>query len=98
MFWHNKRCPLAYTAKKVTVYSTVQGQWLNRWKKLVVLTFKTVKTTCRNPNVWFLSIQEKLFKHYIGIGGAITDASAEVFAKMPKAAQQELLTAYYDKK
>jgi len=37
----------------------------------------------------------KLFQEIIGIGGAITDASAEVFAKLPVNKQQELLQAYY---
>src|SRR5579863_7645533 len=36
------------------------------------------------------------FQPYIGIGGALTDASAETFAKLSKDKQQELLTAYYD--
>jgi glucosylceramidase len=36
------------------------------------------------------------FQNYIGIGGALTDASAEIFAKLSKDKQQELLTAYYD--
>ena len=39
----------------------------------------------------------KAFQTFIGVGGAFTDASAEVFAKLPKDKQQELLTAYYDK-
>jgi len=39
---------------------------------------------------------QKTFQTFLGIGGAITDASAEVFAKLPAAKQQELLTAYYD--
>ncbi|WP_374174837.1 glycoside hydrolase family 30 beta sandwich domain-containing protein [Flavobacterium tructae] len=34
---------------------------------------------------------------FLGIGGAITDASAEVFAKLSSKKQQEFLTAYYDK-
>lgn len=38
----------------------------------------------------------KTFQTMIGIGGALTDASAEVFAKLPETAQKELLTAYYD--
>jgi glucosylceramidase len=38
----------------------------------------------------------KTFQTMIGIGGALTDASAEVFAKLPEASQKELLTAYYD--
>lgn len=36
------------------------------------------------------------FQTVLGIGGAITDASAEVFARLPAAAQAELLTAYFD--
>ena len=43
-----------------------------------------------NPN--------KEFQEFIGIGGAITDASAEVFASLSKGRQQELLEAYYGDK
>lgn len=42
-----------------------------------------------NPN--------KTFQTFLGIGGAITDASAEVFAKLSAEKQDELLKAYYDK-
>jgi len=38
----------------------------------------------------------KTFQTFIGIGGAITDASAETFAKLPKEKQQEILQKYYD--
>ncbi|WP_126971637.1 glycoside hydrolase family 30 protein [Gynurincola endophyticus] len=38
----------------------------------------------------------KTFQQFTGIGGAITDASAETFAKLSKDKQQELLHAYYD--
>ncbi|MFQ3173460.1 MAG: O-glycosyl hydrolase [Flavobacterium sp.] len=37
----------------------------------------------------------KTFQTFVGIGGAITDASAEVFAKLSKVKQQEFLQAYY---
>lgn len=37
------------------------------------------------------------FQTFIGIGGAITDASAETFAKLPSVKQQELLQAYFSK-
>ncbi|MBT8258189.1 MAG: glycoside hydrolase family 30 protein [Flavobacteriaceae bacterium] len=37
------------------------------------------------------------FQSFIGIGGAITDASAEVFAQLSPEKQQELLSAYYGK-
>ena len=36
------------------------------------------------------------FQTMIGIGGALTDASAEVFAKLPEAAQKEFFASYYD--
>ena len=39
----------------------------------------------------------KSFQTMLGIGGALTDASAETFYKLPKDKQKELLTAYYDK-
>lgn len=38
----------------------------------------------------------RTFQEFIGIGGAITDASAEIFHKLPEDKQQELLKAYYD--
>ncbi|MDA3862188.1 MAG: glycoside hydrolase family 30 protein [Melioribacteraceae bacterium] len=41
-----------------------------------------------NPN--------KTFQTFLGIGGAITDASAEVFAELPIEKQDEFLKAYYD--
>jgi glucosylceramidase len=36
------------------------------------------------------------FQTLLGIGGALTDASAETFAKLPVTAQKQVLTAYYD--
>jgi len=38
----------------------------------------------------------KTFQTFVGIGGAITDASAETFAKLPKDKQDEILQQYYD--
>ncbi len=38
---------------------------------------------------------EKEFQTFLGIGGAITDASAEVFAELSPDKQEELLDAYY---
>jgi glucosylceramidase len=36
------------------------------------------------------------FQSFIGIGGALTDAAAETFAKIPADKQKELLEAYFD--
>jgi glucosylceramidase len=38
----------------------------------------------------------KTFQTVLGIGGALTDASAETFYKLPVARQQEILQAYFD--
>ena len=40
---------------------------------------------------------DKTFQPLLGIGGAITDASAEVFASLPEDKQEELLKAYYSR-
>ena len=40
----------------------------------------------------------KSFQTFIGIGGALTDASAETYAKLPKQQQEEILQNYYDPK
>jgi len=40
----------------------------------------------------------KTFQTVLGIGGALTDASAETFYKLPKEKQREILTAYFDDK
>jgi len=41
-----------------------------------------------NPN--------KTFQTFLGIGGALTDAAAETFYKLPETKQAEVLNAYYD--
>ena len=38
----------------------------------------------------------KTFQEIVGIGGALTDASAETFYKLPADKQQEIMTAYFD--
>lgn len=39
----------------------------------------------------------KMFQTFIGIGGALTDAAAETFAKLPEKKQEEFLNAYFDR-
>lgn len=39
---------------------------------------------------------QRRFQTVLGIGGAITDSSADVFAQLPAARQAELIKAYYD--
>lgn len=82
-------------SKKITIYSTVKGSD-KPMQQTEVLTFKTLKQPVETQTLVFVD-PSKTFQTFIGVGGAITDASAEVFAKLPKATQQEFLTAYYDK-
>ena len=41
--------------------------------------------------------ESKAFQTIVGIGGALTDASAETFYKLPPEKQEEILTAFFDK-
>lgn len=52
-----------------------------------VQALETEKSIFVNP--------KKQFQSFLGVGGAITDASAEVFAKLSPTKQQELLDAYF---
>jgi len=40
----------------------------------------------------------KAFQAILGIGGALTDAAAETYYKLPQSTRQELIRAYYDPK
>jgi len=91
-----QKAKTSFSTKKVIVYSTVKGSD-KPMEETGTLTFKTLRQPVETQTLVFVD-PTKTFQTFVGIGGAITDASAEVFAKLPKAAQQEFLTAYYDKK
>lgn len=82
--------------KEITVYTTAENT-----------AFKLTRTSSINfvfasqPLETQISVfvdPTKKFQTFLGIGGAITDASAEVFAKLSKEKQQEFLEAYYSTK
>jgi glucosylceramidase len=80
--------------KTVTVYSTA-AQTEMRLTANGILSFSDYgqpKET--EPFIWV--DPAAAFQPFVGIGGALTDASAETLAKLPKERQQELLTALYD--
>ena len=58
-------------------------------------TFSKAKKTGTTGSNITIEPDEK-FQTLLGIGGAITDASAEVFAKLPPDQQQQFLKSYYD--
>nr|WP_315191003.1 glycoside hydrolase family 30 protein [uncultured Flavobacterium sp.] len=81
--------------KIVTVYTTADSTKLR-----LTQTDKLVFVASKQPLETEISVfvePTKTFQTLLGIGGAITDASAEVFAKLSKEKQQQFLNAYYDK-
>ena len=80
--------------KKVTVYTTAD-QTDYRLSKVGSFTFEPLDQPLETQPCVFIDAT-KAFQTITGIGGAITDASAETFAKLSKDKQRELLTAYYD--
>ncbi len=90
-----QKAPLNSPDKTVKVYVTEQGSD-SRLKDAGTLTFSVLP----QPGETDLSVfvdNSKTFQTMLGVGGALTDASAETFYKLPVAAQKEFLTAYYDK-
>ncbi len=83
------------TNKTVTVYTTADSSNY-RLSATDKLTFKELAQPTEGEISIFVE-PDKTFQTFMGIGGAITDASAEVFAKLPAQKQQEFLQAYYDK-
>ncbi|MEP3371361.1 MAG: glycoside hydrolase family 30 protein [Maribacter dokdonensis] len=82
-----------YQGKKVGVYTTAK----DTDKRLSVdsnATFKLATQPMENEVAVFVH-PEKQFQEFLGIGGAITDAAAEVFSSLSKDKQDELLHAYY---
>ncbi len=80
--------------KSVTVYTTASNTNLR-----LALTGNKVFNKAEQAVESEVSIfvnPKKEFQKFWGIGGAITDASAEVFAKLSAEKQEELLNAYYN--
>jgi glucosylceramidase len=80
--------------KTVTVYTTADGSDL-RLSPGGKLSFAPYGQPLETEPFVFVDAAVA-FQHFMGIGGALTDASAETFAKLPEAQRKELLTAYYD--
>lgn len=81
------------SGKNVTVYTTASGTNL-RLTQTDQLSFSSAEQPPETEISVFVA-PEKTYQTFLGIGGAITDASAEIFAKLDSTRQQELLDAYY---
>lgn len=82
-------------AKSVTVYTSAPDSDL-KMTKTGQETFKTYSQPLETQLCVFVHSNKKN-QTFLGIGGAITDASGEVFAKLSKEKQEEFLNAYFDK-
>lgn len=80
--------------KDITVYTTAKNTDY-RLTKTATLRFKHFGQPLETHVCVFVDAS-KTFQSIVGIGGAITDAVAETFAKLPANKRQELIRAYYD--
>lgn len=80
------------TASDVTVYSTSE----NSNQSLTVTDKVRFSDLTSDADAGIFVNPFKSFQTILGIGAAITDASAETFAKLPANKQKELLDAYFD--
>jgi glucosylceramidase len=83
----------SFIDQEVVVYTTAKDTDLK-----FSLTSQTVFVKSIQPKETDISVfvnPNKTFQKFLGIGGAITDASAEVFSKLTQEKQEELLSAYY---
>ncbi|MDB5012028.1 MAG: glycosyl hydrolase [Daejeonella sp.] len=81
------------TSKVATVYTTADQSEL-RLTKTGTLQFKDFGQPLETQLCVFID-PSKTFQSITGIGAAMTDASAEIFAKLPKETQQEFMQAYF---
>jgi len=81
-------------SKTASVYTTAAGTDL-RLSEGGVLHFSPARQPFETEP-FVLVDASSAFQSIVGIGGALTDAAAETFARLPKDKQQQLMTAYYD--
>ncbi|MDB5001590.1 MAG: glycosyl hydrolase [Mucilaginibacter sp.] len=98
LFAQSAKPKVLYSAanKTVKVYVTEKGTD----KRLAPAGSLTFSDNPQPPETEFSVFVDptQQFQTMLGIGGALTDAVAETFYKLPKDKQKELLAAYYDKK
>src|SRR5262245_1279628 len=88
------RQPFSVKGRQVRVFTTAE-KTNHRISATDTLTFRSVGQPKETQICVFVD-PAKQFQTFLGIGGALTDASAEVFAALPAERRREILTAYYD--
>ena len=90
-------CSAGYSQKAgVSVYTTAENTEYRITKTSDSSRFSDYGQPVESQVCVFVDPTHR-FQTILGIGGAITDASAETFAKLPVKVQKQFLTAYYDK-
>jgi glucosylceramidase len=79
----------------VTVYTTAQNTDYRITKSADGLSFSDFAQPAETQPCIFIDPTHH-FQTMLGIGGAITDASAETYAKLPADVQKRFLASYYD--
>ena len=82
-----------FLKKKIQVFTTAENTNL-KLTPTEVLQFSEAIQPLETEVAIFVN-PNKQFQEFLGIGGAITDASAEVFSKLSPDKQEELLNAYF---
>lgn len=80
--------------KSATIYTTADSSSL-RLSNTGSVQFKKLEKISEAQIYVFVN-PDKTYQTFLGIGGALTDASTETFAKLPKDKQDEVLKAYFD--
>lgn len=80
--------------RQVAVFTTAD-KTDHRLSATDTLTFKHLGQPLETQVCVFVD-PSKTYQTMVGFGGAITDASAETFAKVPQDKQREILEAYFD--
>jgi glucosylceramidase len=81
-------------AKNADVYLTAKDSG-ERLTKTETLTFGASGAMNEKHQRVFVDAS-KSFQTIVGIGGALTDAAAETYAKLPEAKREEIIRDYYD--
>ncbi len=91
-----KQLPFSFGDKKIFSYTTAANT-----NYRLSYTSESVFADLNQPQETQICVfvdPAKSYQTFLGVGAAMTDASAETFYKLPKDKQSELLKSYFDKK
>ncbi len=91
----SKKIPTPLDPKEVSVFTTAMNTEY-RISKTATTSFAKFGQPFETQVCVFVD-PSKTFQTFLGIGGAITDASAETLARLSQSKQDEIMNAYYNK-